>query len=183
MIPMVASITELRRAKVIVEEVKSELSKKGIPYARNISMGMMMETPAAAIMADRFAKEVDFFSIGTNDLTQYLFAADRNNEKVAALNSYFHPTLLSTVKHICDSAVKEGINVDICGQAGEIPVLIPLWIAMGVNNLSVSIPSIPKVRKIICETNKSKAINIMRRALAFDTEEEVRDYLNTQFCL
>lgn len=183
MIPMIASITELKKAKAIIGEVKDELSSKGVPFEGNVRLGMMMETPAAVIMADRFAKEVDFFSIGTNDLTQYLFAADRMNEKVANLNSYFHPVLLRTVKYICDSAKKYGISVDICGQAGENPLLIPLWVALGIDNLSVSIPSIPKVRKVICETNKSVAINVLERILAFDTEEEVKDYLNTQFCL
>jgi phosphoenolpyruvate-protein phosphotransferase (PTS system enzyme I) len=183
MIPMIASIVELRQTKAIIEEVKQELIKKGIQFGNNVRLGMMMETPAAAFMADRFAKEVDFFSIGTNDLTQYLFAADRMNQNVAYLNSYFHPALLHTVKHICDSAKKQGINVDICGQAGEIPILIPLWVAMGVDNLSVSIPSIPKVRKIICDTNKSNAIKILERTLALDTEEEVKSYLNGQFCL
>jgi phosphoenolpyruvate-protein phosphotransferase (PTS system enzyme I) len=183
MIPMIASITELRRTKTIIEEVKEKLTERGIEFSKNIRLGMMMETPAAAVMADRFAKEVDFFSIGTNDLTQYLFAADRMNEKVANLNSYFHPALLNTVKNICESAKKNGINVDICGQAGEVPTLIPLWVAMGVDNLSVSIPAIPKVRKIICDTNKSKAIKVLKTVLDFDTDEEVKDYLDLQILM
>lgn len=181
MIPMIATIDEIKRARAIIEEVKKELSQKGIKYAKHMCLGMMMETPAAAFMAERFAKEVDFFSIGTNDLTQYLFAADRTNEKVAYLNSYFHPALLRLVRNICDSARRYGIAVDICGQAGEVPELVPLWIAMGVDNLSVSIPSIPRVRKIICETNKLKAVDVMERALNMDTAEEVKEYLSTQF--
>jgi phosphoenolpyruvate-protein phosphotransferase (PTS system enzyme I) len=181
MIPMIASITELRRAKVIIEEVKNELLEKGIKFSNSVRLGMMMETPAAAIMADSFAKEVDFFSIGTNDLTQYLFAADRMNQKVAYLNSYFHPALLQTVKNICDSAKKYGIGVDICGQAGENPSLIPLWVAMGVDNLSVSIPSIPKVRKIINGIYKSNALKMLERTLALDTVEEVKNYLDSQY--
>jgi phosphotransferase system enzyme I (PtsI) len=181
MLPMIADIGEVRRTKIMVKEVKEELAGKGIPHAESIRMGMMVETPAAAFMAERFAKEVDFFSIGTNDLTQYLFAADRMNQKVANLNSYFHPALLSTIKHVCECAKKSGIEVDICGQAGEIPALIPIWVAMGVDNLSVSIPSIPKVRKIICETSKSDAKEVMEKALLLDTAQDVERFLRQQF--
>jgi phosphotransferase system enzyme I (PtsI) len=103
------------------------------------------------------------------------------NEKVAYLNSYFHPALLLVVKQICDSAAKHAIEVDICGQAGEIPELIPLWVAMGVDNLSVSIPSIPMVRKIICSTKKSKAVIILEKVLSMKTASEVETYLKSQF--
>lgn len=181
MIPMIASMEELYQTKAVIEEVKRELNEKGIPFGSNVKLGMMMEIPAAAVMAESFAKEVDFFSIGTNDLTQYLFAADRMNEKVAYLNSYFHPALLQMVKHICSSAAKHGIEVDICGQAGEIPELIPLWVAMGVTNLSVSIPSISRVRKIICNTDKSQAAVLLERVLSFTTASEVESYLKSQF--
>lgn len=177
LLPMIASMDELSHAKAIIGEVKKELDEGGIPYGNRVKLGMMMEIPAAAVMAERFAKEVDFFSVGTNDLTQYLFAADRMNEKVAYLNSYFHPALLQVVKHICDSAAKHGIEVDICGQAGEFPELIPLWAAMGVTNLSVSIPSIPKVRKVICNIEKSKAAVVLERVLSFNTAHEVECYL------
>lgn len=183
MLPMLASVVELRRAKRLIDEAKDELVKKQIPHSDNIRIGIMMETPAAAIMADRLAREVDFFSIGTNDLTQYLFAADRMNPKVAYLNSYFHPALLRTVNHICKCAALNGIEADICGQAGEIPLLIPIWAAMGINNLSVSIPSIPKVRKLICQTVKADAVIIMEKTLSMDTAEEVETYLKSQFGL
>lgn len=181
MLPMIASIEELRTAKAIIEDVKRELSDKGVKFSNSIKLGMMMETPAAALMVDKFAREVDFFSIGTNDLTQYLFAADRMNEKVSYLNSYFHPALLQTVKNICCSAKKQGIKVDICGQAGENVLLIPLWVAMGVDNLSVSIPSIPKVRKMIKSINRSEASKILNEVLKLDTSFEVQSYLTSQF--
>lgn len=181
MLPMIATLDEVRRVKALTDEVKDELSRKEIPHADNVRMGIMVETPAAALSAEALAKEVDFFSIGANDLTQYLFAADRLNQRVAALNSSFQPVLLNTIKHICDCGHRNGIEVDICGQAGEIPELIPLWVAMGIDNLSVSIPSIPKVRKQICETARSEAMEIMEKALSMDTAGEVENFLKQQF--
>lgn len=176
MFPMIADIEELRSAKAVVGETKADLEMNGVEYGE-IRIGMMMETPAAAVSADLFAKEADFFSIGTNDLTQYLFAADRNNKKVAYLNSSFHPALLNTVYNICRAANKNNIEVDICGQAGEIPELVPLWAAMGVTNLSVSIPSVPLVRKIICQTNKQQAQKDLQEILRLDTSQEVIKFI------
>ncbi|HYE67201.1 MAG TPA: phosphoenolpyruvate--protein phosphotransferase [Anaerovoracaceae bacterium] len=181
MLPMITTIDEVRKAKAMIEEVKEELTVKKIAFDDDIRLGMMVETPAAAFMADRFAKEVDFFSIGTNDLTQYLFAADRMNQKVAGLNSYYHPALLSTIKYVSECANRNGIEVDICGQAGEIPTLVPIWVAMGIDNLSVSIPSIPKVRKIICNIRKADAKEIMEKALLLDTAKEVEVFLKQHF--
>ncbi|MEM1486329.1 phosphoenolpyruvate--protein phosphotransferase [Oscillospiraceae bacterium PP1C4] len=177
MVPMVASLSELRQIKKLVQEVQSELRKDGISYAPEMQIGMMVETPAAVVMADRFAAEADFFSIGTNDLTQYLFAADRMNKKVAHLNSYFQPALIRAMKFVCDSAHKAGIEVDICGQAGEILELIPLWIAMGINNLSVSIPSITKVRRAICESNRKDCSDRLKKVMEMNTAEEVKQFL------
>jgi phosphotransferase system enzyme I (PtsI) len=181
MIPMIATLFELRQAKKLIEEVKQELESKDITFCKNTQIGMMVETPSAALMADRFAKEVDFFSIGTNDLTQYLFAADRLNEEVAYLNNNFHPQFLRLVKNITQSGKKYGIEVDICGQAGENPYLIPLWIAMGVDNLSVTIPSILKVKQEICNINKMELIPLMEKVLQFDDAYEVEEFLKIHF--
>lgn len=179
MLPMIATVSEVRRAKEEVCAVREGLERRGEKIG-DVSVGMMVETPAAAVLADRFAKIVDFFSIGTNDLTQYLFAADRNNAHVAHLNSYFQPALLRMVDHICRAAHGAGIEVGICGQAGEADELIPLWVGMGVDDLSVSIPSIPRVRRTIkgCDTKKCRAL--ADRAVSMSSEDEVLELLRRE---
>ncbi len=172
MLPMVATMTEVERARDAVAQVRAELKERGTESGP-ISLGMMVETPAAAIMANQFAGAVDFFSIGTNDLTQYLLAADRNNAKVAGLNSYFQPALLHMVDHICQCAHRHGIEVDICGQAGEMDELIPLWVGMGVDNLSVSVPSIPRVRRTISQCGAVACRRLADRALQCSCAQEV----------
>lgn len=178
MFPMITNLEELAVARKAVEQVMEDLSERNISFDREIKLGMMMETPAAAMDAERFAGKTDFFSIGTNDLTQYLFAADRTNEMVSKLNSYFQPSLLRAVNHIVRSAHVAGIEVDICGQAGEIPELVPLWIGMGMENLSVSISAITKVRQIICNADKLACEQLLGEVLDMDTEREVREKLS-----
>jgi len=180
MFPMVSTLAEIRKVKEIVNALYLELDQKSIPFAK-VELGMMVETPAAVLMADAFAKEVDFFSIGTNDLTQYIFAADRDNKKVAYLNNYYHPALLKAVYDVCRAAAVNGIHVDICGQAGEIDLLVPIWAAMGVNALSVSIFSIPAVKEIICNTDRKYIQNELDKILAMEGGEQVRDYLENLF--
>lgn len=172
MLPMIATLPEIEQAREAVAQVRAELKERGTETGP-VSLGMMVETPAAAVMADRFARCVDFFSIGTNDLTQYLFAADRNNAKVARLNSYFQPALLHMVDHICQCAHRHGIEVDICGQAGELDQLIPLWVGMGVDGLSVSIPSIPRVRRTISQCSVARCRRLADRALQCFSDREV----------
>ena len=172
MLPMIATLPEVERAREAVAQVRAELKERGRETGP-VSLGMMVETPAAAVMADRFAGCVDFFSIGTNDLTQYLFAADRNNAKVAGLNSYFQPALLHMVNHVCQCAHRHGIEVDICGQAGEMDELIPLWVGMGVDNLSVSVPSIPRVRRTIGQCSAAQCRQLADRALQCSSDREV----------
>jgi phosphotransferase system enzyme I (PtsI) len=176
MFPMIATVDELLRAREIVEDVKRELAARDVPF-REIPIGMMVEVPSVALMAETFARYVDFFSVGTNDLTQYLFAADRNNKKVARLNNSFHPVLLRCVEHVCTAARARGIEVEICGQAGEAPELIPLWVAMGVSGLSVSIPTLPLVRKIVCETDTARAKRDLEAVLVMESAEDVARYL------
>lgn len=179
MLPMIATLSEVERAREAVAQVRAELKERGTE-AGPVSLGMMVETPAAAVMAGRFAGCVDFFSIGTNDLTQYLFAADRNNARVAGLNSYFQPALLHMVNHVCQCAHRHGIEVDICGQAGEIDELIPLWVGMGVDNLSVSVPSIPRVRRAISQCSAERCGRLADQALQCSSDQEVMKCLKEE---
>ena len=178
MFPMITNKTEIQRAKQLVEEVKTELAAQGKQFSTDMKIGMMIETPAAAFDAKMFAKEVDFFSIGTNDLSQYLFAADRTNSRLAYLNSHYQPTLLRMMNQVIKSAKEAGIEVDICGQAAEVDNLVPLWVAMGVDNLSVSIPRIPSVRKRVCELNKLECEVLLNDIMRLDTADEVEHMLD-----
>lgn len=155
MYPMIISVEEVRRIKKIVEEVKSELSAEGIEYGEP-EQGIMIETPAAAITSDLLAKEVDFFSIGTNDLTQYTLAIDRQNTQLDSFFDPHHPAILRQIKMVVDNAHKAGIWAGICGELGADQTLTKDFLAMGVDELSVSPGSILPLRKIIRETDISK---------------------------
>ncbi|MBE5962280.1 MAG: phosphoenolpyruvate--protein phosphotransferase [Lachnospiraceae bacterium] len=150
MYPMIISVEEVRKIKEINEEVKKELKEKGIPY-RQVEHGIMIETPAAAVISDLLAKEVDFFSIGTNDLTQYTLAIDRQNAKLEAINDSHHEAVLRLIKMTIENAHKEGIWVGICGELGADVTLTERFIEMGIDELSVAPASILSVRKAIRE--------------------------------
>ena len=150
MAPMIAETEEVRRVKHLIEECRAELAAEGVSHG-GFEFGIMVETPAAALLADELAREVAFFSIGTNDLTQYVMAADRLNPRVAHLNRPDHPAVLKAVKMVCDAAREAGVWVGICGEAAARPDLIPLFVAMGVSELSMSAASIPRAKKCIAE--------------------------------
>ena len=177
MFPMITCLKELLEAKQVVKQVEQGLRAKGVPFDPNMKTGIMLETPAAAADAAILAREVDFFSIGTNDLSQYLFAADRANAKLTYLNSPFQPTLLRIINGISAAAGDAGIEVDICGQAAEVDALIPIWLAMGITNLSVSIPRITAVRKRICSLNKADCGYLLDNVLRLETAGEVEQAL------
>jgi len=177
MFPMITCKAEIDRAKAVVGQVMEELASQGKPFDSNIKIGIMVETPAAAFDAPALASEADFFSIGTNDLTQYLFAADRANANVAGLNSQFQPALLRVIRWVTDAAHSAGIEADICGQAAEAAPLIPLWVAMGVDNLSVSVPRITAVREKIRNLRKDDCVKLQDRVLKMDTPGEVESEL------
>ncbi len=155
MYPMITSVKEVRKIKEIVAEVKAELDVAGIPYG-NPEQGIMIETPAAVIVGDELAKEVDFFSIGTNDLTQYTLAIDRQNTKLDEFYDSHHPAILRMISMVVESAHKAGIWAGICGELGADQTLTKDFLAMGVDELSVSPGSILPIRKIVLETDVAK---------------------------
>jgi len=149
MFPMIISLEELRAAKEIVEECKQEMDTEGVEYDRNIECGMMMETPASVLLAEEFAKEADFFSIGTNDLTQYLLAVDRGNKKIADRYSYFHPAVVRAIGQIIKAGHKEGIKVGMCGEMAGDSSAVPILLELGLDEFSMSAGSIDYVREQI----------------------------------
>lgn len=179
MFPLVTCVEELRQGKALVEEVKKELDEADIKYDKNIAVGVMMETSAAAVIADKLAKEADFFSIGTNDLTGYTMACDRGNSKVSYLYSPLQPSVLRLIKYIIECGVQNNIPVGMCGEAAANEMMIPLLISFGLTEFSVSAPSVLKVRKVISTWTKEKADKVTQKVMSLDTEKEITDYLST----
>lgn len=151
MFPMIISMEELTEAKRLVEECKEELRKQDLPFDEQIETGMMMETPASVMLAEQFAKEADFFSIGTNDLTQYMLAVDRGNKKIAAMYDSFHPAVLAAIGKIIEAAHKEHITVGMCGEMAGDPKAVPVLLQMGLDEFSVSASSLDYTRELILE--------------------------------
>lgn len=177
MVPLVTSVEEIRSVKAMVEELKKELDSENILYNKDIQVGVMIETPAASEIADLLAKEADFFSIGTNDLTQYTMAVDRGNAKVAYLYSAYHPAVLRSMKRIIGAANEAGIMVGMCGEAAADPLLTPLLVSFGLNEYSVSATSILATRATISKWSKAEADQVADKALSMATEAEVAQYL------
>ena len=177
MIPMVTCIDEFREAKALIGEIKKELDGENIEYNREIQVGIMVETGAASLMADVFAKEADFFSIGTNDLTQYLLAVDRGNERVAYLYSSFNPAVLRSIRHIIACGKEAGIMVGMCGEAASDPMMIPLLLAFGLNEFSMSASAILYSRKLITSLSVEELQDVADKAMSFTTTKEVEDYM------
>lgn len=177
MFPLITTVDELRSGKALVEECKAELKKEGKAFNENISVGIMMETASAAVIADLLAKESDFFSIGTNDLTGYTMACDRGNDDVSYLYSPLQPSVIRNIKRIIESAVENNIPVGMCGEAAANPQMIPLLISFGLTEFSVSAPSVLKVRKCISQWTKQDADNVAKNVLAMSTEKEINEYL------
>lgn len=176
MFPMIATIEEFKNAKAFVEEVKKELNNEKIQYAKDVLIGMMVEIPSTALLADQFAKYADFFSIGTNDLVQYTFAVDRMSQKVAYLYQPNNPSLLRALKHTIEGAKKHNKIVAMCGEmAGDIKS-IPLLLGLGNHGLdafSMTASSIPKAKKIICSLNHKDCIELANKAIECETSAEV----------
>ena len=180
MVPMVTCLEEFREAKAMIEEIKAELDSRGIAYKKDIQVGIMVETAAASLMADAFAKEVDFFSIGTNDLTQYTMSVDRGNDKVSYLYSPLNPAVLRSIRHIIQCGRKEGIMVGMCGEAASDPLMIPLLLAFGLNEFSMSASAVLNARKLITGYSIEELQAIADKAMSFVTAGEVEAYMREQ---
>ena len=177
MVPMVTCIEELREAKALIEEIKKELDEQNIPYKKDIEVGIMVETAAASLMADVFAKEAAFFSIGTNDLTQYTMSVDRGNDKVSYLYSTFNPAVLRSIKRIITCGREAGIMVGMCGEAASDPLMIPLLLPFGLNEFSMSASAILYSRKLITGYSTQELQAVADKAMSFATAAEVELYM------
>lgn len=180
MFPMISGIEELRKAKVLLEKCKKELKKEGKKFDDNISVGAMIEVPSAALTADFLAKECDFFSIGTNDLIQYSLAVDRTNEKVAYLYEPGHPAVLRLIKKIIEAARQNDIWVGMCGEMSGDPIFSFLLLGMGLDEFSMSIPQVPKIKELISNINLKDAKVAFQGALKLATAKEVVKYLENE---
>ncbi|MFD1780131.1 phosphoenolpyruvate--protein phosphotransferase [Fredinandcohnia salidurans] len=173
MFPMIATLDEFRQAKAVLEEEKQKLVSEGISASDSIEVGIMVEIPSTAIIADQFAKEVDFFSIGTNDLIQYTMAADRMNERVSYLYQPYHPAILRLVKMVIDSAHREGKWVGMCGEMAGDETAIPLLLGLGLDEFSMSPTSILKARSQILRLSKKEMEGLVEKALQMSTTSDV----------
>jgi phosphotransferase system enzyme I (PtsI) len=180
MFPMVSTLLELRQCKMILAEVKEDLEEEGIAFNRKLPVGTMIEVPSAALMAEQMAREVSFFSIGTNDLTQYTLAADRTNEAVASLYSPGDPAVLRLIEHVVQSAQKHGTGVNVCGEMSGEPIYTVLLLGMGLRQLSVTPHNIPEIKKIIRSVTLEEATQVAQEALRMETARDVNNYLREQ---
>ncbi|WP_029233237.1 phosphoenolpyruvate--protein phosphotransferase [Butyrivibrio sp. VCB2006] len=173
MLPLVTCVDELREVKEMVAEIKKDFDTNGIDYDKNIEVGCMIETPAASLIADILAKEADFFSIGTNDLTQYTMSVDRGNSDVAYLYSTFQPSVLRSIKHIIECGRNAGIPVGMCGEAAADPLMIPLLISFGLTEFSVNPVLVLTARCIISKWSKKEADELTEKIMSLSTEKEI----------
>ena len=178
MIPMITSVTEVQAVKKIINGICRDLDKKDIKYDKDIKIGVMVETPAAAIMADVLAHEVDFFSIGTNDLTQYTLAVDRGNENVAYLYSALNPAVIRSIKHIIECAHNVGIEAGMCGEAAADERMIPLLLNFGLDEFSVTVSRVLETRKEIASWSSKEVKEITENVMNYSEEKEVSNYLS-----
>ena len=179
MFPMIATVEELRSAKAVLQEARDELDQEGVSYDRDIRVGIMIETPAAVQISDHLAREADFFSIGTNDLIQYTMATDRMNDRVQYLYHTCNPAVLRSVRMICKNAAEAGIPVNMCGEAASDPLVIPLWVAMGLKELSVVPAQVAQTKYVIdhlpAETLRGRLDELLRLPTVEEFQTTLRD--------
>ncbi|KYO65245.1 phosphoenolpyruvate--protein phosphotransferase [Thermovenabulum gondwanense] len=174
MYPMISGIDEIRKANRVLEEAMEELKKEGVAFDENIEVGIMVEIPSAAVCADILAKEVDFFSIGTNDLIQYTLAVDRMNEKIAYLYEPFHPAIIRLIKNVIDASHREGKWTGMCGEMAGEPLAVPLLLGLGLDEFSMSATAIPFAKKIIRSFEYDEAKELAEKVLLMESAEDIR---------
>ena len=180
MFPMVSTLLELRQCKMILAEVKEDLEEEGIAFNKKLPVGTMIEVPSAAILSEELAREVNFFSIGTNDLIQYTLAADRTNEAVASLYSPGDPAVLRLIDLVIRAAGKQNIEVSVCGEMSGEPIYTILLLGMGLRQMSITPQNIPEIKKIIRSVTIDEAKLVAAQALRLDASRDVNNYLREQ---
>jgi phosphotransferase system enzyme I (PtsI) len=182
-LPLISTLNELKRAKRIIEEVKAELADASVEHNARLPVGVMIEVPAAALMADHFAREADFLSVGTNDLIQYLLAVDRINENVAYLYQPFHPAVLRTIAHLVRVAEASRIPLELCGEMAAIPLQAIALVGLGVRTLSLVPSSIPLVKNAIRSIDLGRVASLVQEAVKLGSSEDVEQLLAQQLPL
>lgn len=183
MFPMISGVGEIRACKELLREAREELDERGQAYDRDMSIGIMIETPAAALIADLLAREVDFFSVGTNDLIQYCLAVDRGNEHVAYLYEPLHPSILRALKMISDAGRTAGIEVGMCGEMASEPLYTLILLGLGFNELSMNASCIPRVKRVIRQVRRTDGEELLRDLLLLSTAKEITHYVEEQLAL
>lgn len=179
MFPMISGVEELREARRIIEDVKKELLSEGVPVNKKIDIGIMIEVPSAVMVADKLAKEVDFFSIGTNDLIQYALAIDRVNESVAYLYRPLHPAILKFVEHVVNAGHSAGIKVTMCGEMAADPLCTMILIGFGLDGLSMTPLAIPRIKRIIRQSTCEESRELLKRVMSFSVASDIEEYVKT----
>jgi phosphotransferase system enzyme I (PtsI) len=180
MFPLVSTLMELRQAKMVLNDVMEELEDEGVDFRRDLPLGIMVEVPSVALMANDFAREVNFFSIGTNDLIQYTLAVDRTNEKVAGLYCPAHPAVLRLIRDVIRAGQRNNISVSMCGEMAGEPQYALLLLGLGLTQFSMNGPDIPEVKKIIRSTTMEHARHVARKIMSFDSERQVMHFLREE---
>jgi phosphotransferase system enzyme I (PtsI) len=177
MFPLITNLQEVMQAKMILRDVMEDLDEDSIEYNRNIKVGIMIETPSAALTASTLSKSADFFSIGTNDLVQYTLAVDRGNELVSTLYSAAEPAVLRLIRNVIQDAHKMRIDVSVCGEVASEPEYIMLLLGMGIRTISLAPPMIPEIKQIIRSVTIEDCNNVARKVLAMNSERQISSYL------
>jgi phosphotransferase system enzyme I (PtsI) len=177
MFPLITNITELRQAKALVRDVIEDLEEEGLEHNREIPIGIMIETPSAALQAEAYAREVDFFSIGTNDLVQYTLAVDRANERVAPLFTAAHPAVLRMIREVIRVGQQNEISVSLCGEIAGDPEFTLLLLGLGLRQFSCTPLAIPEIKKVIRSVTMQQALEVARTVSRFDSTREIQSYL------